>query len=378
MERKRIGLIFSYDELWLGGTYYILNLVNALNALEENNKPDLVVFSNPKNFDILSKDTQYPYLIFEYLSDNPKSKILRLINKLSKKIIGKKIFKIFFKDKVDAIFPYRTNGFLDKIPKEKRIYWIPDFQEKHFPEFYSQEHLVNEKLRNSDIAQNAKKLLLSSESALNDLKTYYPDFMVKPYVVHFAVKIPSLIGLENIDVLNKFQLPKCFFFAPNQFWRHKNQILVIKAVEILKNRGIQVTVAFSGKEHDYRSPGYTESIKNYVIENNLQENIKFLGFLDRVDQLKLIELSSAIIQPSLFEGWSTVIEEAMAMNKVVLASDLDVNKEQLGDKGIYFDRNDAIECAAVIERFLESPITVSFDYKKKQLDFARDFMSCLN
>jgi glycosyltransferase involved in cell wall biosynthesis len=378
MIRKRIGLIFSYDELWLGGTYYILNLVNALNVLDENRKPELIIFSNPKDFDILSKDTQYPFLIFEHLSDNPKSKLLRLVNRISKKTIGKKIFKGHYPQPIDAVFPFRSNAFLDKIPKEKRVYWIPDFQEKHFPEFYSQKHLVNEKLRNSDITQNAKKLLLSSESALNDLKMHYPGFKVKPYVVHFAVKIPDLNGLENINVLNKFQLPNVFFFAPNQFWRHKNHILVIKAVEILKNKGIKVMVAFSGKEHDYRSPGYTDSIKNYVVENDLDENIKFLGFLDRVDQLKLMELSAAIIQPSLFEGWSTVIEEAMAMNKMVLASDLDVNKEQLGDKGIYFGRNDADECAEVIERFLESPTTVSFDYKKKQLDFARDFMSCLN
>jgi glycosyltransferase involved in cell wall biosynthesis len=378
MERKRIGLIFSYDELWLGGTYYILNLVNALNVLEENNKPELVIFSNPKDFEILSKDTQYPHLIFEYLSDNPQSKFLRLMNKLSKKIIGNKIFKSYCTEPVDAVFPYRSNAFFKKIPNEKRIYWIPDFQEKHFPEFYSKEHLANEKIKNSDIVLTAKKLVLSSESALNDLKTYYPEFRVKPYVVHFAVKIPDLNGSEDFDVLNKFQLPNVFFFAPNQFWRHKNHILVIKAVEILKSKGIKVMVAFSGKEHDYRSPGYTESIKNYVVENDLQENIKFLAFLDRVDQLKLMELSAAIIQPSLFEGWSTVIEEAMAMNKMVLASDLDVNKEQLGDKGIYFDRNDANECAEVIERFLESPTPVSFDYQKKQLDFACDFMSCLN
>lgn len=378
MNRKNIGLIFSYDEHWIGGTYYILNLVHALNGLDDNTKPNLVIFSNPKDFDILSKDTQYPFLIFEHLNDNPKSKILRLINRISKKTIRKKIFKSHYTESVDAVFPYRSNAFLEKIPNEKRIYWIPDFQEKHFPEFYSQEHLNNERIKNSDIAQNAKKLLLSSESALNDLKTYYPEFRVNPYVVHFAVKIPSLNGLENIDVLNKFQLPKVFFFAPNQFWRHKNHMLVIKAVEILINKGIKVIVAFSGKEHDYRSPGYTDSIKNYVVEHDLQENIKFLGFLDRVDQLKLIELSAAIIQPSLFEGWSTVIEEAMAMNKMVLASDLDVNKEQLGAKGIYFNRIDANECAEVIESFLESPTTVSFDYKKKQLDFARDFMSCLN
>ena len=68
----------------------------------------------------------------------------------------------------------------------------------------------------------------------------------------------------------------------------------------------------------------------------------------------------------------------MAMNQRIIASDLEVNIEQLGDKGIYFHRNDANDCAEFIERFLESPTTVLFDYKKKQLDFARDFMSCLN
>ena len=34
-----------------------------------------------------------------------------------------------------------------------------------------------------------------------------------------------------------------------------------------------------------------------------------------MDQLRLMKESLGVIQPSLFEGWSTVIEDAKALNK---------------------------------------------------------------
>ncbi len=377
MRRKRIGLIFSYDELWLGGTYYILNLVNAFNVLEENLKPELIIFSNPIDFNILFKETQYPYLIFVYLSDNPQSKVLRLINRISKKAIGKKFFSRRCKKEIDAVFPFRKFDYFRNVPLNKQIYWIPDFQEKHFPEFYSEKHLEFEKKKNSEIVYEAEKLLLSSKSALDDLKEFYPGFKTSPIVVHFAVKIPELSTLPSEDILLKYTLPKNYFFVPNQFWRHKNHLVLIKAVEILRQKGTSVVVAFSGKEHDYRAPDYTTMLKKYVIDNDLSDNIKFLGFLDRQDQLKLMESCSAVIQPSLFEGWSTVIEEAMAMNKIVIASDLKVNIEQLGDLGLYFERNTPSDLAIKIQEVLGKSITRQYDYKSKQIKFANDFLNII-
>ncbi len=40
---------------------------------------------------------------------------------------------------------------------------------------------------------------------------------------------------------------------------------------------------------------------------------RFLGFIDRGEQLQLMKNSIAIVQPSLFEGWSTVVEDTKAM-----------------------------------------------------------------
>ncbi len=378
MPRKKIGLIFSYDEHWIGGTYYIINLVNALNQLEDYQKPHLIIFAKNKDFEIIEKQTKYPYLILELLTENPSEKYKIIVNKFSNRLLGVKCFKRRYTKSIDAIFPFRENNYLKTISKDKRIYWIPDFQEKHFPEFYNDQHLTNEKIRNNDIVTHSRKLLLSSFSALEDLKKYYPEFNTKPYVVHFAVKIPDLSGPNQLDVLSKYDLPPIYFFAPNQFWQHKNHLLVIKAVQKLKSEGREVIVAFSGKEHDYRSPGYTEILKTFVKENSLQHNVRFLGFLDREDQLKLMEFAFAIIQPSLFEGWSTVIEEAMAMNKLVLASDLSVNIEQLGEKGVFFNRSDHYELADKMLQVLLNPIKVEYDYRQKQIDFAIDFLNCVN
>ena len=373
----RVGLIFSYNEQWIGGTYYIINLVHALNRLDEKTKPELIIFSNSKDFHLLKNETGYPYLSFQLMDENPNFSGFKFLNKISGKLFKRKIFRRKFRGEIDAIFPYQKNNFLSTIPEQKRIYWIPDLQEKHYPENYSSDHLERELAVNSLIAMNSQKLLLSSEDVLNDLKQFYPNYKTKPYVVHFAVQHPNISVLNELELKSKYQLPEIYFFAPNQFWKHKNQLLVIKAVEFLKSRGVDVVVFFSGKEHDGRSPGYTESLKEYVLKNDLSQNIRFLGFIDRKEQLRIMELSLAVIQPSLFEGWSTVIEDAMALNKVVLASDLDVNKEQLKEQGYYFDRHNPEDLARVLELIFEVKPVVSYDYSKKQLDFAHDFMNCL-
>jgi glycosyltransferase involved in cell wall biosynthesis len=64
-----------------------------------------------------------------------------------------------------------------------------------------------------------------------------------------------------------------------------------------------------------------------------------------------MKYSQAIIQPSLFEGWSTVIEDAISLQVPVIASDLPVNIEQLGDRGFFFSPHDAEGLARLLSNF---------------------------
>jgi glycosyltransferase involved in cell wall biosynthesis len=137
--------------------------------------------------------------------------------------------------------------------------------------------------------------------------------------------------------------------------------------------GINVVLAFSGKENDNRNPGYTEMLKNYVIEKQLQEEVRFLGFLDRKEQLQLMKHALTIIQPSKFEGWSTVIEDAMAMNQPVIASSIDVNREQLKEQGVYFDPEDFVSLSQKMVNDLKSKRQIVYNYKEKKKTFSTTF-----
>ena len=375
--KKRLGLIFINDEQWIGGTYYTINLVHALNILTEVDKPEIVVFSNDEDFIKFQKETQYPYLKYESFQQGKLDFLSRLINKISTKLLKKTIFKQQYKGHLDALFIMQRSVYLDSIPFEKRIYWIPDFQDKHYPEFFTKEGLAKKHERSQWIADHSKNIILSSESVKKDWEKFYPQFKGKTKVVHFAVNHPEFESLDITQLRDKFRLPENYFFSPNQFWAHKNHLVVIKAAEILKKQGNPVIIAFSGKENDNRNPGYTEKLKTYVKENNLDDVIRFLGFLDRREQLKLMKHAVAVIQPSLFEGWSTVIEDAMAMNQRVIASDLEVNKEQLGDKGLYFERQNAEDLSKSLIKVECEKSEIDYHYSEKRKIFASNLIGLI-
>ena len=106
----------------------------------------------------------------------------------------------------------------------------------------------------------------------------------------------------------------------------------------------------------------------------------FLGFIDRAEQLQLMNYAKAVIQPSLFEGWSTVVEDAKSMNQFVIASDIDVHREQLKNNCRFFSPNDEIALAKIISELHELPelIKQKIDYTVNVKLFAESFMELLS
>jgi len=99
------------------------------------------------------------------------------------------------------------------------------------------------------------------------------------------------------------------------------------------------------------------------------------GFIDRLDQLILMKNAQAVIQPSLFEGWSTVVEDAKALNQTLIVSDIAVHKEQLENKAYYFMPSDYKDLAFKMMEVFNNPqnkLSFDLDYSENIKKFANN------
>ncbi len=351
VRRKKLGLLFSYEENWIGGTYYILNIVHALNILDEAKKPEVTILSSKKeDFDFVQSETGYPFLGFLKIR---RKRRIDLLTKIYKKL--KYVYQAQVIDpELDMIFPNPEEHYVIE-NDEAKCYWIPDFQEENLPEFFPIRDIVSRKQDQVKIALTAKKLILSSYDALNTYQSLYPFAKNTPLVLQFAVSNKVFSPLDFGFLQKKYKLKEGFFFCANQFWIHKNHMLLLEAVNKLKSEGFDIQVLCSGKDHDYRQTGLLGNLKKFVDENNLSEHVSFLGFIDRNEMLNLMHYSAAVIQPSLSEGWSTVVEDAKSLGKFVIASDLELHKEQLQNNFVLFEARECDSLATAIKNFVEEP-----------------------
>lgn len=370
-KRIKLGLIYTYDETWIGGTYYIENLVNSLNYLPDSKKPFITVFihENSDRQQFLSR-AYYPYLKFVY-PFRPKYRVLASLHYRIKSILGWTFYRPKIND-IDFIFPTQKNVLFEKIPN--KIHWIADFQDLHLPHLFSNKEIENRNQSQLHVANNELPVIFSSESAKEDFHKFYPVRACREYVIPFAVHHQFRENSSNESVLAKYSIDKPYFIVCNQFWQHKNHKIIIDALKILNNNH-DILVVCTGKPSDGRKKEYFDELISYAKESNVINSLLVLGFIPRNEQLELIEQSRCVIQPSFFEGWSTIVEDAKALNKQVILSDIAVHREQEPPHAIYFTPDNPSQLAKILSNH---KITQSeYDYRRNQREFGEKFHEML-
>ena len=369
--RKRIALNYqaNYD-FSAGIVIYIQNLIKGFNLLKDEQKPELlIVHSNDAPIDEIKK-IGYPYLSFYCHRPIPYSFLKRVLNKVSREITGKNIVRRYgFPDENTLFYPFVDCD--ETFHFKKRLYWKPDFQEMYYPGFVSEAELNYVKTLMTMIRSNKEyDIVFSSGDSFNDYKKFFGPYVNHVHILRFVSILPQLPSTSKVDLISKYGLPDDFYFVANQFWPHKNHMLILEALVKVKSKNPSICIAFSGKQSSYRDKGYFEKLTDFVKENDLSENVRFLGFIPREDQLLLMKYSKAVIQPSLFEGWSTVIEDSKALGQFVIAGDLAVNQEQSDKNILFFDRHNAEELAAAILKVDSNNIIRNpYNYNQNILEF---------
>lgn len=229
--------------------------------------------------------------------------------------------------------------------------WIPDFQHRGLPHLFSRVAWWKREIGFRAQVMGGRTIMLSSDDARQACERYYPATQGATCTVHFAIPPSEQINYSAARaVADSYHLPEQFIFMPNQFWRHKNHELVLEALTILKQRGKHIVLAASGKQNDPRDPDYFPRFLAALKTSGMVQPFRLLGLIPYSHLMSLMRCCTALLNPSLFEGWSTTVEEARAMGTPMILSDLDVHREQMGDQAVYFERHSAQSLANALER----------------------------
>jgi glycosyltransferase involved in cell wall biosynthesis len=379
-EMQNLLFIVEGDKNWIGGVYYIRNIIFALRQIEK-------IDEKYKIYILLDREIEF---VFEdmfkageaakiYWNRNcsffkkAENKILKAFCRLLRnRDFVPDLYKVIKKYKIDQIYPL---NYPDSPWINKGICWIPDFQHIHYPQFFSKKELQRRGKSYEQLAKKHKKIVVSSKSAYQDYKNLYPLYTKNVYVIPFVSAIPERIqNLDNVlQVRKKYKLEKEYFLISNQFWKHKNHITVFRAIKRVKELyKRELLVVCTGLMSDYRNPEYCDSLKDYIRTNHLENNIRIVGFVGREEQIQLMKGCLAVIQPSLFEGWGTVVEDAKTLQKPIVMSDISVHYEQQIKGDIIFERNNHEELAEILVNLLDKPFNEN-DMKYSYIQTAKKY-----
>lgn len=233
------------------------------------------------------------------------------------------------------------------------IAWIPDFQHRKLPHMFTRRGYWRRELGFQAELAAGRTIMLSSEDARRDCERFYPQSIGRTKAVRFAVPATEAPSLELARaVADGYGLPHDFVFMPNQFSKHKNHLLVLDALEMLRARGRKIVIACSGKQDDERHPDHFPRVKGRLDALGMHEQFRLLGMIPYPHVTALMRASMALLNPSLFEGWSTPVEEARGLGVPLLLSDLDVHREQASGQALFFERHSASSLAEALEKLV--------------------------
>jgi len=385
----KVAFLLNFSLDYKGGINYLKNLFYATNKFCKD-KVEIVLF--------VPSDISSEYIeMFSPYATIVKTKVLKrksfswFLSKIGSRLFDYDIitYNMLLKHNINVV---SHSYFVFPSKKIKTLNWIPDFQHIHYPELWTKKQLVEIINSNKKLIEKSDAIVLSSYAAFDDFKINDLNRQEKVCVLNFVSQPNSDVQFsikedEIKEIKQIYNIHGEFFYMPNQFWSHKNHRVVFEAVKLLKDKGLHPLVVTSGLMSDFRNGNnHVDKLLKYTADNDLKENILFLGLIPYIHVIKLILMADCIINPSYFEGWSSSVEEAKTVGKRILLSNIPVHIQQAPKFGVYFNPDKAEELADKMEEIIQYPSNVviedvkelktSLDNRTK--DFAYKYLEILN
>ena len=380
-----VGILADGFITWGGGVDLIKSIIRSLEAIQNEYNiriyllvPDGISYQTRRKLSVLrasfiysSKITNLTVLkklAIKLLASDRTYNLFdksKNVNLVTYKHSNKCLLGVVNRLKIDIIVPSIKN-----LGKNFGIPWvgyIPDLQHLHLKNNFTDKERENRDKVFQDILFSAKVVVVNSRFVKDDLENNYETDAVEIIAMPFAPN-PVTAWLE---CSSKVSEPwACngnrYFIISNQFWMHKSHETAFKSLQLLLQNGHRnIYIVCTGSQDEYRDAGYYDSLLRKVHNMGLSNNIHFLGHLDKLDQIRLIKGSVALIQPTLFEGGpgGGSVYDALSVGAFAIVSDITVNMEIEGERVIFFKSNSPKDLAAKMSDLLEKE-TITIDKNK--------------
>jgi glycosyltransferase involved in cell wall biosynthesis len=333
-EPIRLGLFAAFDPSWGGGESFLLNLLDAIGR-----RPEIAVV-------LFHGRDAGEARVARWRKLGAEVRPLGQLTRRQPAWWGRKLGEYLdlplldgldrgLREQVDVTFlrplPCRE-------PAVPNVHWIPDFQERHLPGMFSAAEQRSRAREHGRFLARSALTIVQTQAAAVELAGWFPMQADRARVLPFAVSIPprALIA-DPIDMLRPYGLPERFVYLPGQLWRHKNHALVVEALALVPG----LAVVSSGHLIDYRAPQHATELRARIAALGLTNRFRLLGPVPLDMVFALHRRAMALLNPSRFEGWSTTVEEAKALGRPLLLSDIRTHRAQArDDRALWFGVDD--------------------------------------
>jgi len=164
-----------------------------------------------------------------------------------------------------------------------------------------------------------------------------------------SIKEVALTDEEKIKLLDKYHLTQPFIVYTGSVYPHKNVDILVQAIEKHnQNKEVDLQLALICSRSVF-----WERLNQKIVQKNLQNRIKLLGFVEDEDVSKLYSLALALVHPSKMEGFGLTGLEAMSVGLPVISSNASCLPEVYGDAALYFNPDDVDDLVSCLETYLK-------------------------
>lgn len=242
----------------------------------------------------------------------------------------------------DFIPPFKRNYKSVITVHDLAFLLYPQFMTKESARYYGQ---IDQAVRSTD------HIIAVSHATKQDLSKLLGVPDQKVTVIYEGIN-PQYGPLDKAEaaamVQKQWNLEPGFIFFISTIEPRKNVPTLLRAYRMLRDRyKSKARLVLAGK------PGWLyEEVDSSVHQLNLEDDVIFLGRVSDEEVNYLYNAASMVVYPSFYEGFGLPPLEAMRCGTPVIASNIKVMLEVVGDAAILIDPHDDEALAVAMHRIL--------------------------